>query len=211
MTWGYSDGPEVGGYAQTSVGLYLQIRVWHAEHWHQLTPPQRRILVKIFDILTEEFQPYCDMTPDQDEEMDEEERRYRRTAYRAYDKAILKAIRLGIRDHPLIQDWYAVTAGRGDRKTLRRPKMGLERGVEPPLPYAEAKLEVTIIDVYKTGKSLRKIHRTLQAQNAIRPMSWQARRLLTRPPTWGSGPRPTRPSPRPMRPVARRRLGIPGR
>jgi len=174
VRWGYADTPEVGGYEQTSVGLYLQTRVWHAEHWQQLTPAQQRSLARIFEIMVVELQPYQGMTPDQDAEMDEAERRHRRTAYRALDKAILKAIRLGIRDHPLIQEWYAVTARRGDRETLRRAKIGLEKGVKPPLPYAEAKLEVTIIDLYKAGMHLQEIHRTLQAQHAMRPMSWQA-------------------------------------
>lgn len=97
---------------------------------------------------------------------------------------ILKAVRLGLRDHPFVSNWIQALHALGCRKDLRRAKKGLEKGVVRPMhgiylknilkdpeklaaiprKNKEVNLFVRVCDLHEKGLSWRSIHRKVVSE-----------------------------------------------
>ncbi len=47
-----------------------------------------------------------------------------------YEKALMRVYRVGLSDHPVVQEWLAARRSLGERKKLRSFRLGLERDVK---------------------------------------------------------------------------------
>ncbi len=94
-------------------------------------------------------------------------------------RAFLRACKTGLADHPLVREFIGVCRAFGQRKTLRRPRIGLEKGVWPPLSpqevgtlhaYAQAEREAQRRAEAKGGLprvQLTRLQRKLEARKVI--------------------------------------------
>lgn len=60
--------------------------------------------------------------------------------YADYTKAMLRAIRAGLSDHPLVKPWLVAQRAVGNRDTLRRARSGVEKGIKRPWTKADVRL-----------------------------------------------------------------------
>lgn len=110
-----------------------------------------------------------------------------------YEKNIRRAVRVGLRDHPLVREWIQVYRSLGDWDFLRKAKVRLERGVkrmdrpkEVNQKKTNDKLRKAIIECYKTADrkkpSREYIKRMLMDQGKLLPTFSRQRfhKMLTR-------------------------------
>jgi hypothetical protein len=124
------DLQEVLGPAQ-----FKQVEEWHQARGDQLTPVQQQLLAKMYSILTIHLVPYHNQPPP---EPNTQEHDHHAQATAKYDKAVLKALRHGLKNHPIIHDWWRSRAALGNRRVLRRAKQGLEKYAKKPYSAAGA-------------------------------------------------------------------------
>jgi DNA-binding MarR family transcriptional regulator len=136
---------------------------------HQ-TPSQIEVVNTLLD-QWHGMKQYGRKTPDDIKHMGAEARL--REDLKACDQLVFEAYRLGLRDHPLIQDWITTLQRQGQIKVLRGAHVGLEKGVKRP--YTEEKLreEAAIIEalhehqLHGGQKTLAAIHRELKQEGKI--------------------------------------------
>jgi len=92
------------------------------------------------------------------------------------DGLIMKAARLGLKDHPWVKERIRTYRGRGERNLLRRAKQGLEKGVRRPNSQEEMEM---FSEIYRLSRerrlSLRSIYKNLhEKRTAPYRGSWQA-------------------------------------
>lgn len=93
-------------------------------------------------------------------------------------KAILKALRLGLDDHPVILEWLEIThCAHEGRKILRRAKKGLEKGAKRVISKAELELTAEISRLRQQGESISNIFRILTHQGRI-PLKTRTDRMI---------------------------------
>ena len=78
-----------------------------------------------------------------------------------YEKAMIRAIRVGLTDHPAVKEWIAVHCALGDRKALRRAQSGVEKGVKRPMTRVNLWLANESRPLRDQGKEPEAIRRTL--------------------------------------------------
>ena len=66
------------------------------------------------------------------------------------DRAMVRAVRNGLAEHPLVAEWVRMQTLLGDRKVLRKARVGAEKGVKRPYTEDEMKLDSTIRDLLRT-------------------------------------------------------------
>lgn len=147
-----------------------------------LAPAQRELLERLYDILEEDLAPFDGrvlLGPEKD--IDEEEERFLSAALARYEKTMLKAVRAGLSNYPLVKRWVGIRRALGQRQVLRRAKMGLERGVRSPFPKRSRwDVAPTVKELLEKGVTLRSAYRVLANQGRLapsghdRPISWQA-------------------------------------
>jgi len=89
------------------------------------------------------------------------------------DRLILRLAKAGCRDHPLVRERIATLRALGDRDALRRPRIGLEKGVKRPFSPKDVALMAAISRYREGGRSLGSIRGTLISLRRIRRMSRQ--------------------------------------
>ncbi len=94
---------------------------WQAR---DLTPQQERA-VEDLDAAVAEMQRWHDITA-----ADQDEKNHQLADQVNYEKALARAIWVGLDRHPVVQLWLAARRSLGDRKELRRFRLSLERGVK---------------------------------------------------------------------------------
>jgi len=114
------------------------LSAWEKTRLPTLTDKQRRVIDNLTDLL-ENSKRWRHMRKVQMEaiEGDQDQQEWLREHDRDVDKAILKASRLDLDDHPIVADWIVTFRGLGARSVLRRGKKGLEKGVKPPIPHPD--------------------------------------------------------------------------
>ena len=95
--------------------------------------------------------------------------------YADYEKEMLKAIQAGLTAHPLVEEWVDARKAFGDWETLRKPRMGLERGVKRPHKIKDLKKIWEIIRLHEEeGFSWSRTHKILLDKGLIPQKSRQA-------------------------------------
>jgi hypothetical protein len=181
---------------------WQQLQAWHPAHWGQLGSAQRRILQKLSDILIIDLGPYHKRTYQEMQQLDKAEREYLVKATAAYEKSMLKPIRLGLQEHPLVREWWETRHSLGARRVLRRAKIGLERGVRSLLnrPNKNTALEAEIRRLRENGQNINQIYDTLTRQGRLPKQKlptfekWCRRRGLHQLPAINQDVSPERPS-----------------
>jgi|SRR5882724_684119 len=174
---GYKDPKVTRRYAHLPdcrVVRWQQIQAWHLAHWGQLTLAQRKSLQKIWCIIIKALSDYHNLTPEDMPPLnkDKADREYIVKATIAYEKAMLKAIRAGLLEHPLIREWWHTKANThvDAWRLLRRAKQGLEKLANPP--YQEEKVEAAraYFDTWTPPPSLNELVVKLEIEPEIRPL-----------------------------------------
>jgi transposase len=147
------------------------VQTWEQRQGRTLLPKQRQSLTTIGQILDDDFlhvlgRSHEDITADPHLPHD------LARARRRYDAAMLKALRLGLDDHPLVHQWTQRSRTMGGRTLLRRAKRGLERGVRPLLEEDEEKLKMEILQRQTSGEHLWSIYQRLTNEKRMRG-SWE--------------------------------------
>lgn len=136
-----------------------------------LRAKQQRLLRSIEDLLEVDLWPYGGRAW---ESLSTEERRHLKLALQQFDRLILRAAQAGLEDHPMVALRIAILRALGDRGTLRRPRIGLEKGVRPPFSLQEVKIWDVIRRRRERGHSWAHIHRGLFREGRIKNMTKQA-------------------------------------
>lgn len=87
-------------------------------------------------------------------------------------KAMGRAARVGLQDHPLVQEWIEVHRRLGNWDTLRSARAGLEKGVRRP--PNDAALFKAIVARRMRGLSWKAIHKDLIATGIRVPTTYQS-------------------------------------
>ena len=87
--------------------------------------------------------------------------------YEDFKKAMIRAVRAGLADHPAVKPWVLAQRGIGNRKTLRRARSGVEKGMKPSLTDADVRLWGEIHDL---AKEYEKLHGTKISQAKARKL-----------------------------------------
>jgi len=118
---------------------------WHRVNTVQnylisLTPTQRqRDILEEITFYLEELGPYQKRKSNTIERMISEERDHLKILTNSYSGLILKAYKVGLGKHPLVEEWLKTRRVVGDWDTLRRVK-GLEKGVKRPIKTKDHEL-----------------------------------------------------------------------
>ena len=96
-----------------------------------LTPQQESALNKLDDAV-DVMRQWRGITPENDFE-----ERLLLANQDEYEKALTRAVRAGLWQHPVVREWLAARRSLGDWEGLRRFRLGLERGVDKPMLKAD--------------------------------------------------------------------------
>ena len=120
-----------------------------------LTPQQESALNEIDDAVDVMWQ-WRGITPENDFEkrllLADEDR---------YEKALTRAVRAGLWQHPIVREWLAARRSLGDWDELRRFRKGLERGVTKTMSKADFWLAFVAADLIKNGHEPEAIRKAL--------------------------------------------------
>lgn len=120
-----------------------------------LTPQQERAIEDL-DAAMVEMQHWHDITPG-----NQDEKNHQLTDLVNYEKALARAIRVGLSDHPVVQTWLAARRSLGDREELRRFRLGLERGVKKTMSKEDFWIVFEAQGFIDQGHGPEAIHRAL--------------------------------------------------
>lgn len=83
------------------------------------------------------------------------------SSWRKYERAIVRAIRAGISDHPAVKAWVAARRSVGDYASLRKLKAGLETGmrVGPRLDGQKGLARLDEVDLWISANASRLVER----------------------------------------------------
>jgi len=94
-------------------------------------------------------------------------------ARQGYERAVRRAIRAGLTEHPLIKEWIQNRRLLGERDVLRRVK-GLEKGVKRPITMKDLQLWGRI---RRQAEKFAKEHKKLPTQEQIRKLMYNLKEL----------------------------------
>ena len=89
--------------------------------------------------------------------------------YRTYERAVVRAIRAGLVNHPLVRDWIAARRSVGDYDALRRLRRGFEAGMSPEIDAADCWIALEAHDLIERGLSVEGVRRKLVVKAARAP------------------------------------------
>lgn len=79
-----------------------------------------------------------------------------------YEKAVVRAIRAGLINHPDVRAWISAQRSLGEWDALRRFRLGLERGTRKMLSKQDFWIKFEAVPLTEQGKTPEQIHRSLR-------------------------------------------------
>lgn len=120
-----------------------------------LTPQQECVLNELDDA-SDEMRQWRGITPE-----DESEKTHQLTDQDTYEKALTRAVRAGLWQHPVVREWLAARRSLGDWDELRRFRKRLEYNVKKPMLKADFWLAFEAQDLIDHGHEPEAIRKAL--------------------------------------------------
>lgn len=154
--------------------------IYDAKEQKELSAKENDILEELEDYILKVKEVFDRKSPEELEETLKNEANAR--IIEEYHMSIFKAIKAKLHTNPIVRDeikkviyeWRRSREAAGEKELLRKPRLGLEKGIKRPLKKDEVIILNELWDLLKKGESFSEAHRTLTNNSVIPEMTRQA-------------------------------------